>query len=100
MKLGKPKPEENGAEAPELLEPGESTEKEEPQDSSVVTTTEGQSVEIKTITLEHVTLKGWEEDRKGIHTVHTADGIYNFKDGTAEILPEQAEALRKAGLIE
>ncbi|AIQ70365.1 hypothetical protein [Paenibacillus graminis] len=52
------------------------------------------------LSLESVTLLGWEEGREGLHSVHIGVGIYSFKNGKAEFFPETAELLRASGYIE
>jgi hypothetical protein len=49
---------------------------------------------------EIVTLRGWDTSREGLHTIHGKRIITSFKNGTAEVMPEVAEELRKAGYIE
>ncbi|OME55125.1 hypothetical protein [Paenibacillus odorifer] len=53
-----------------------------------------------TQTFEEVRLVDWPQEREGIHTIHTREGIFSFNNGKASFKPEVSQKLREAGYIE
>lgn len=49
---------------------------------------------------ETVTLKGWESERKGNHSIHLKNRIISFVNGKSEVSTTIAQELREAGCIE
>ncbi|MDU5946296.1 MAG: hypothetical protein E6Z15_04385 [Paenibacillus macerans] len=52
------------------------------------------------IELKGVVLKGWQEGREGAHSIHLKNRIVGFVNGKADVTPELAGELKKAGYIE
>lgn len=50
--------------------------------------------------LKGVVLKGWQDGREGTHSIHLKKRIVSFVNGKANVAPELAEELQKAGYIE
>ncbi|MEC0136131.1 hypothetical protein P4H94_04415 [Paenibacillus macerans] len=60
----------------------------------------GQESTPQKLELKGVVLKGWQDGREGTHSIHLKKRIVSFVNGKANVTPELAEELQKAGYIE
>lgn len=71
-----------------------------PTIESIKPTTEKSDVDEVKPEPEVVTLKGWEAEREGTHSIHTKKGVFNFINGKASFSSVIATELREAGYVE